>query len=501
MSMGSLRGRTRDSGWQWLIIGMILGLGCSGVFCLGLYALNLVRFNIPGTGQEFAGAPTVPASVFVVTSTSEPTIPTLAPTTAPTQALASATPLVQAPAAGGQASATPFVAAITPIGSTPTLNATVIAPPATTAVPASTAAATSAGTTNPATPVGAAAVGAPAAGSTGPVVTPSDLVPIQGGIFEMGTTIKEAQTAVDDCVVRDKGRCDLSMVEDSYPAHNVTVNSFRIEKYEVSYEQFIAFLNFMGPKSHSNGCGGQPCAAMNGPEAQGSYFKFDGTKYLISSELYLRRPAAYVTWYGADSYCKSVGRRLPTEAEWERAARDGDKRLYPWGNDWDSNAPKARTSRPKNEGGPDFFDAYPTGRSADQVFNLAGNVSEWVFDWYDAAYYKTTATSNPIDPRGPASSPKGTKVARGGDWDAPPLFARAVHRQDFDPARGTGRIGFRCAADQELSSSAAVPPKAGPTTNIIVPTVAGAQPLNRTQPVNVPTATFTPGALPSGNKP
>src|SRR5262249_43196855 len=147
-----------------------------------------------------------------------------------------------------------------------------------------------------------------------------------------------------------------------------------------------------------------------------------------------------------------------------------------------------RTSRPKNEGGPDDVNAYSNGVSADGIFNLAGNVSQWVNDWYESNSYKTVQP-NAIDPQGPPNSSVGHKVVRGGNWDSLPFFARAVHRQDFDPLTVVGSIGFRCAADQDLSQSgsAAKPtPFTGP-----LPTVA--------QPASKPSPTVSSGTLASGN--
>src|SRR5450432_1207837 len=481
--MSLSRGRTRDSSWQWLVIGVVLGLGCSGVMCLALYALNYVRFGVPGQ-SEVAAAPTI----IVVTSTAQAAVVVPA-TAAPTQILST-------PAGTSNASQAPTatVFSVQPtdsnateaaVAANPTLPlvGTLIASP----LPPTTIA------TTPASSQATNSTALPGVTGNGAGLPPSiavgELVTVQGGIFEMGTTQNEIQQAVDDCTTRDKGKCDVSMSEDSFPPHNVTVNTFRLEKYEVSYEQYVAFLNYLGPKSHLTQCDGQPCAAITDPEHLGSYIKFDGTKYSVGSEIYTRRPVAYVTWYGAEQYCKTIGRRLPTEAEWERAARDGDKRIYPWGNDWDPT--KARTSRPKNEGGPDQIDAFKNGVSADGILNLAGNVSEWVSDWYEASYYKTLAsTPNVIDPQGPINSSVGTKVVRGGDWDALPFFARSVHRRDFDPVTAIGSIGFRCAADADLSQSNSsntskpATPKSG-----ITPTQL---------PAVLPSKTFTPGPLASG---
>jgi hypothetical protein len=122
---------------------------------------------------------------------------------------------------------------------------------------------------------------------------------------------------------------------------------------------------------------------------------------------------------------------------------------------------------------------------------MAGNVSEWVADWYDQNYYKTLA-SNPggtIDPQGPRNG--SLKVARGGDWDGPPFFARTVHRRDFDPAQPWPMIGFRCAAAANVNAPT-------PTRPLAAGGAAATQPA--LPPGGRSTATFTPGPLPSGNE-
>ncbi len=440
----ALRGRTRDSSWQWLMIGIVLGLGCASVFCLAAYASNLVVLNVPG---QIALAPQTPTvieverevtRVVVVTATEAPTEPSpavLPPATTPT-----ITPLIIAPTQpGGPAPiatntlqgiliSTPTTAALGPLGEQPVVGVTL-----------------------------------PAILPTAPItVQPTELVNIPGGTFTMGTDLAEATRAIDDCRDRDGGTgCDIAFTTDSIPLHSVTVNSFALERFEVTYQQYVDFLNALGPRSHLNGCGGQPCAAVQGQgvgERPRSFISFDGTRYSVTTELYLNRPVAYVTWYGADAYCKFIGRRLPTEAEWEYAARRPDGRLYPWGNAWDPA--RARTSRPQNFGGPEPVNAFPNGISADGIYNLAGNVAEWVQDWYSPTYYGEQA-ANPgvIDPQGP---PSGTlKVHRGGSWDALPLFARTVHRGDNDPLMPQLFIGFRCAASPQ--AAAPVAPAGQPT--------------------------------------
>jgi len=435
----ALRGRTRDSSWQWLMIGIILGLGCASVFCLAAYASNLLVLNIPG---QVAFAPNQTPTiveverevtrVVVVTATDSPT--ETAPAVQPTLGSPTITPFVIAPTQPGGMPApiatntlpgvlisTPTTAALAPVGEQPVVGMTL-----------------------------------PAIQPTAPVaVQPTELVNIPGGTFIMGTDLAEATRAIDDCRDRDGGtRCDIAFTTDSIPPHSVTVNSFALERFEVTYQQYVDFLNALGPRSHLNGCSGQPCAAVQGQgvgERPRSFIAFDGVRYSVTTELYLQRPVAYVTWYGADAYCRFIGRRLPTEAEWEYAARRPDGRLYPWGNAWDPA--RARTSRPQNMGGPEPVNAFPNGISADGIYNLAGNVSEWVQDWYSPTYYGEQA-ANPgvIDPQGP---PSGTlKVHRGGNWDALPLFARTVHRGDMDPLMPQLFIGFRCAASPQTATPA-----------------------------------------------
>ena len=158
----------------------------------------------------------------------------------------------------------------------------------------------------------------------------TELLDIPGGTFTMGTTAAEVLTAVNACVA-EGGNCQISMGEDSSPPHQVTLNAFRIEQTEVTYEQYLAFLNWMGPRSHLNGCDGFAClATLN--ETDISNVTFDSANYRVPATIN-RFPVANVTWYGARSYCKAIGRRLPTEAEWERASRGSDQRIYPWGNE------------------------------------------------------------------------------------------------------------------------------------------------------------------------
>jgi formylglycine-generating enzyme required for sulfatase activity len=498
----SLRKRnTNNNAWQWLFVGAILGMACFSLFCLAGYVLNIIVINIPGQpGVNVAGNnATLPP--LVVTATTNPALPTavaVQPTATAESVAVTAAPVVAPTIAvgpgGGAIIPTPTAASFgAPVGgstplliSTPTavslidINAT--ANPNTSGINANPGFPTQPGG-QPITDLGAGPSAALAV---------TELVFLQGGTFTMGTTPAEATRAVDDCIDRDGGNCQLSYTEDSIPAHTVTVNSFYLERYEVTYEQYLAFLNNAGPNSHLTACGGLPCLAIlgagNQAEKPNSFVRFDGQRYGLTTPFYTDRPAAYITWYGAEAYCKAIGRRLPTEAEWERAARGAQARLYPWGEAWD--AARARTSRPTNAGGPDAATQFSNGATPEGIFNLAGNISEWVADWYNDQYYKQIQP-NAIDPKGPTSGAR--KVYRGGDWDAVPMFARSVHRRDEDPNTPLLTIGFRCAADADSSRSAV-----GGNSAPVTPPAGGG--LSPTAIVPTPAITIpTPIGTPSGN--
>jgi formylglycine-generating enzyme required for sulfatase activity len=314
----------------------------------------------------------------------------------------------------------------------------------------------------------------------------SNLLPIAGGGFHMGTTPAEAENAVEECIDRDNGACLVAWTEDSIPQHFVTLSPFSIEETEVSYTQYLNFLNSLGPNSHLNACGGFPCL-LTQTESETSRVTFDGTQYGILESL-RHLPVTDVTWYGATAYCEALGRRLPTEAEWEFAARGVEGWIYPWGNIWYSEVAHTRSAG-ANLSGPLEVDSLPNGRSFfSGALNMAGNVAEWVHDVYQADYYLEPAAMN-LDPTGPAVGDE--RVVRGGSWQDVPFFARAMHRQSQPPQTPTNWIGFRCAADVVASPAAiAAEPTATPFPATLVPA----------QPEAAATATpFQPTLVPPAN--
>jgi formylglycine-generating enzyme required for sulfatase activity len=410
--------RSAGGAWQWVVIGIILGFGCSIIIGLAGVATGLVVLDVEG----LPGRATPTAIVQVITATPAPVTPTTPPTIAPSSTVA--------------------VDAIVAPTATPTTDpALIIVESSPSPSPSATTQGAGGGTT------GGAQLAGVLGGSTVPdalVPLLTELLPVAGGTFEMGTTLEEIRQAVDECVA-DEGTCQIAYGEDSFPGHSVTVNAFQIEATEVTYEQYVAFLNWLGARSHLNGCGGFLClATLN--ETDVSNVTFDSANYRVRPEIN-QFPVAGVTWYGAQAYCEAIGRRLPTEAEWERAARGSDGRRFPWGNTLDTSL--AKTNRPLVEAtlrGAVEVGLYPGGASPYGALDMAGNVAEWVSDWYSATWYNQPESGG-LDRGGP---PAGTeKSIRGGSWDNPPFFARTVHRLSAPPDQQRIWVGFRCAADAE----------------------------------------------------
>lgn len=204
--------------------------------------------------------------------------------------------------------------------------------------------------------------------------------------------------------------------DDEKPARRVYLNAFYMDKYEVTVGQYARYLEVTEMESPPD------WSIMNQPQHQ-------------------NRPVVNVNWEDAVNYCKWAGKRLPTEAEWEKAARGTDGRIYPWGNE-------APTRLHANYGRNDWNDhlalapvgSFEAGKSPYGIYDMAGNAWEWVFDWYGHDFYKKSPKKNPI---GPAKGD--TKVVRGGSWLYVPDFLRTSFRFNADPSGRQFGYGFRCA--------------------------------------------------------
>ncbi len=272
-------------------------------------------------------------------------------------------------------------------------------------------------------------------------------VRVEGGQFTRGTSPDEIAQAVRLCSATLQGSCDPALSADALPAHTLQLDTFWMDTTEVTFRQYVNFLNTLGARSHLDGCGGQFCVVTS-YESNTSAITYDGTGYDTSNPAFDDFPAVNVTWYGARAYCQSLGRRLPTEAEWEYAARGIRETVYPWGNEWDYAAANVRGST--NNDGTIIAGAQPIGghvafASRDGIRDLAGNAAEWVADWYAADWYRQPG-SRAVNTAGPASGTE--KVVRGGSWNDSAFFARAAQRDYLPPETTSFSVGFRCVSDE-----------------------------------------------------
>ncbi len=475
---GSLNRRSGGSPWQWILIGIVMGFACSAVVILGGLATGIVTVD----GQGAANLPTQTPFLItqIITATPEPITPTATATEAPLEVIEPTATTAEVPVEPTTVTVTEEAEPITvsPVsGSTATVSFSVQQTPMNAGInPQPTTAGLGDTTTS-------LAQNQTIDVNTLLVNSASSVVRIDGGTFSMGTTIGELNNAVAECQQGyggAQGACLLAYGEDSMPQHNVTISPFSIETTEVSYQQYINFLNSLGPGSHYNACLGQPCAVTRN-ESETSNLIFDNINYSVL-DVIINNPMANVTWYGAQAYCEAIGRRLPTEAEWELAARGINGNIYPWGNTWDPNNAITNRSPIGTEGVLMSVNSLDSGRTSTGLYNMAGSVAEWVQDWFDPTYYSSAAASG-TDPQGPASGQ--SKVHRGGSWDAVPFFARSVHRRDYAPGQGLASVGFRCVQDANTGSETGLVPNQQPLGANIVSTEAFVPPVGTPDPASL----------------
>jgi len=208
--------------------------------------------------------------------------------------------------------------------------------------------------------------------------------------------------------------------EDQAPQRNVYLDGFYMDLYEVTASRYARFLEAQKRKRPAHWAD-------------------------VKLSRHGDHPVVGVDWYDANAYCKWIGKRLPSEAEWEKAARGTDGRRHPWGNKTPSR------SFAKYDWGAEDMDwtgydtlslvgSYAFGRSPYGLYDMAGNVWEWVADTYDKNYYKTAPAKNP---KGPKTGSE--RVIRGGSWSGP---AYPISFRSYDkPEKRRSNLGFRCARD------------------------------------------------------
>lgn len=257
----------------------------------------------------------------------------------------------------------------------------------------------------------------------------SEFMLIKGGVFEMGDAYRGGEF-------------------DEQPLHTVMVSDFEISKFEVSNFQFSQFLRaYNSTKVKDGEFWGEP---MIYEQDCGLYW--NGSTWLPQPG-YEYHPVVGVTWFGANEYCTWKDLRLPTEAEWEYAARCGGKKVR-FGNSMDTattqeinfnpNLKGAGTNSPRGEyrGVPTRISSYPANEL--DLFDMSGNVWEWCQDWYARDYYLSTSSVDPANPVNPAGPWLGQyKVIRGGSYYSPLQACRVAERSSLAPHRWKRDVGFR----------------------------------------------------------
>lgn len=234
-----------------------------------------------------------------------------------------------------------------------------------------------------------------------PPAPPENMVLVPEGEFVMGTDNRDGSDFNQDT------NTPLN-ANDARPRHKATTRAFFIDKTEVTnaqYQKFVQASGIAAPPDWKDG-------------------KFaDGTADF---------PVTRVNWYEATAYAKWVGKRLPTEIEWEKAARGTETRNYPWGDNYDSSRLNGDSGKAVKVG------SFPGGASPYGVLDMAGNAMEWTSTWFDG--YPNSPTKQP-------DFGKKLKVVRGGSWISGSMLAQSWYRCVDRPQARTMWVGFRCAKD------------------------------------------------------
>jgi len=272
------------------------------------------------------------------------------------------------------------------------------------------------------------------AGQRGPSV--SGVLPPDAVLDEAALVAGTAEAFIADRVKSIRGgefvmgcrsRLDPNCEDDERPPREIQIDRYAIDLYEVTWEDYAGCVAEGGCRKIAL----EQCMVWTGKEF------VRGAPVPVSFQE-AHKPVVCATWEEAATYCAWAGKRLPTEAEWERAARGPSARtLYPWG---DAPPSCARAQVLGCGEGTAPVGAHPAGASPEGIFDLVGNAAEWTADWYDEFAYKSMASQNPVGP------PTGdVRVVRGGSFYDDPEFLRISYRYGLTPGWGYGMVGFRCA--------------------------------------------------------
>lgn len=276
----------------------------------------------------------------------------------------------------------------------------------------------------------------------------SDFNRVQKQICKNGKWVNEGSCILNYAVVPDgeflmgcdlekEGRCE----ENNVPVHELRLSEYSIDKFEVSterYEQCIA----------SGYCNNDD------PEKPHYQTASDSYKCNIDNSDRENHPANCVSWYGAKAYCEWVEMRLPTEAEWEKAARAGNVQIFPWGNSPEPDCEYAIIKTVSAGCGDNVtypIGTLPNGISPYGLYNMSGNVAEYVSDWYSSVFYEDekALARDCSGPEQPEAGFEGYRVCRGGSYLYDGRRSRTAYRSSCKIDSFSSDIGFRCASDSK----------------------------------------------------
>jgi formylglycine-generating enzyme required for sulfatase activity len=260
-----------------------------------------------------------------------------------------------------------------------------------------------------------------------------DLIEVPAGNFLMGSTQQEVDDAQSGCGYF----CNGPAFNDELPQHTVYLDTFLIDKTHVTNTMYAL------------------CVAAGTCQPPSSSDSYTHSNY-YNDQQYANYPVINVSWYDAENYCAWAGRQLPTEAQYEKAARGTDGRIYPWGNqppagnlvngaDVNVSVYEFPFRNPSvNDGYADIapVGTYPAGASPYGALDMVGNVTNWVADWYNEDYYATSPSDNPTGPENGQ-----VRVSKGGTWNSAVVDLRVARRHVAPPNYSQYTVGFRCAVN------------------------------------------------------
>jgi formylglycine-generating enzyme len=263
----------------------------------------------------------------------------------------------------------------------------------------------------------------------------SDMALIPKGNFYMGSSFQETTQYYNSCKKLDKA-CKLWWFRDERPRHTVYLKEYWIDRYETTNADYMGFVLATGARSAlDNSCETKGCKDGN---------LWDGISF---PKAISKQPVIQVSWHDAEAYCRWRGKRLPTEAEWEKAARGPSGKLYPWGNELVSSDHAVYKKKWQGVRTLSPVGTHPKGDSTYGIHDMTGNVWEWVSDWYQLDYYRNSPLRNPQ-----GSLDGKYKIVRGGSWiNNPDTLHSAFRRWSFPEVRFND-TGFRCAKDSQYET-------------------------------------------------